>query len=127
MSIVAGFDSKTRERVYTANFDEQKEFAREVFKTSAGKRFLNEFENTGDNLAVVMEAAQKIYPDAQHITVSMYVDGMAASMNRAPSLERWKPGLLQRKPAAPVVAPTPEPEVPRDKNGKALTASQQAW
>lgn len=115
MSVINGIDERTRERVLTGNAEQDRLFAKDVYATSAGKRFLADCENTLDNLNVVYEAAKTLYGDVP-IRVSMYVAALTATMNA---------GDLKRK-ATPAVtpAPTPQAEVPRDKNGRPLTAAQ---
>lgn len=126
MAIIAGYDSVSRERAYTSDFNEQKQFALEAFKTPIGERFLSNFENSPENIQVILGAATTLFP-GEVIIVSRFVSAMDAAMRRAPSLERWAPGKLKRNPAVPVVPAAPEPEVPKDRHGKPLTPAQILW
>jgi hypothetical protein len=117
MPVQNGIDLQTRERVYTNDFAQQREFALAVFGTSIGKRFKKEFENTDENIQAVLDAVEKLFP-GEPITESRFLKALELSMVA---------GDLVRKPAAPVVEQTPEPEVPRDKRGRPLTAAQIKW
>jgi hypothetical protein len=110
-------DAETRELILTNDPAEQHEFGKAVYQTPVGQRFLAEFELTNENLDIVQAATAKLFPGLP-VTESRFVTALRLSMDA---------GDLQRKPAAPVVASTPSPEVPRDKNGRPLTEAQQRW
>jgi hypothetical protein len=117
MSIIEGYDSKSRQRVWTDDFAQQKEFGKEVAVTAAGKRFYGEFEVTQENIDAVLAAAATLFP-GELVTVSRFVSALEVSMNA---------GDLTRKTPAPPVEQTPTPEPPRDKNGRPLSQSQIDW
>jgi hypothetical protein len=117
MAILNGVDTRTRELVLTEDFEEQKRFGQKVYATTTGQRFLKEFENSDENVQAVLHATAKLFP-GEPITESRFVKALELTMNA---------GDLQRKPVAPVVASTPSPEVPRDKNNKPLSEAQQRW
>jgi hypothetical protein len=122
MPVYAGFDVNSRERIYDEsenNFESNREFGREVFRTAVGQEFLNTFESDDDTPRILLGAAHKLNPAATHITTSMVVSALKILMTKANC-------PFKRK----VVEPEPAPVVdtrPRDKHGKLLTDAQIRW
>ena len=107
-----------RELIFLTNDPaEQHEFGKAVYQTPVGQRFLAEFELTNENLDIVQAATAKLFPGLP-VTESRFVTALRLSMDACD---------LTRKPAAPVVASSPEPEVLRDRNGRPLTTAQVKW
>lgn len=122
MPVYAGIDVASRERIYDESekeFESNREFGREIFRSQVGKTFLDTFEFDDDTPRIILAATRKLNPEAPHITTGMVLRALSALMHTANS--PFKRTSVQPEPA-PVVDTRP-----RDKHGKLLTDAQIRW
>jgi len=123
MAIANGFDERTGERafIFGSPYDEKtKGFFEDVWASPAGQRFRSEFRSPDNNLRAVDEA-QRRFGHAGYVTASQFSEVLGDLMAGDPD---FRPN---EDPESVVETPAPIEEVPVDRNGKRLGASQLAW
>lgn len=117
MGVMSGFSTETGERVFVLGGDNAG-FYEDVYSTAAWKRFESEF-GFAENKGRLGEIVNQLHGGSEHITVSQFVDALNAGMDAG---EFNRKAAEQAEPEAPA-----QVDVPKDKNGRQLSASQIAW
>jgi hypothetical protein len=125
MAIINGFDSRTRERVLLEHDTEgtNSEFWKEFSDTPAWQRFAEIYCRTKANFDRIDAAIHKMYPDQKFFTSDEVTD-VVVTMTESGGDEK---DLLDRIPVQIDESAQEAHDVPRDKNGKALTQAQIKW
>jgi hypothetical protein len=107
MPVYNGFDTESRERIYDEtenNFESNREFGKEVFRTAVGQEFLNTFGSDDATPGILLGAAHKLNPNARYITTGMVLSALKILMTKANC-----PFKRKAPEAEPVVEEAPQP------------------
>lgn len=119
MRVQNGICIETRERVWVDDDPQaSREFMQEVKTTAPGKRFFSDFASE-ENMQKVVEGVAKLYPDAEYITLSAFVDTLGTLIAAGELTPTHAP--------EPVLPEAPATPVPVDRNGRPLTQAQIDW
>jgi len=117
MTILAGRNVATGDRVWDDNPSAQVAFWEDIHTSSPWIRFITEFGATPSNNAKALEILDQLHGNEDDCTTGMFIDSLKVGMDA---------GEFTRKPVdeVPVVEQTPPPV---DRNGRPLSAAQIAW
>ena len=119
MQIIQGIDIHSRERVWVDGDTElAREFFTDVKATKPGHKYFADFASPANNEQVIA-AVWKLYPDAEYVTVSAFVDAIGTLLAAGE--------LKPTRTPEPAQVIEPAPPVPTDKNGRPLTPAQISW